>query len=566
MRITFLAAFADAAEDSVVRVLAAHHDVRTVAAPDPAALRTLDADVLVTATPALVRDVCDLAPARILTVHREPRPGRPPPARAPELDALVVPTEADRASYEAELGPAAPRLAAIPGDENAADRWHALLTALAALRDDEPRRQRDRADRAAFHRAATAPALPPRPRPVRPAPAAEERRRWEEAVRARGSAGAARLVRAAGQLAEVRDDLLAADAYAASLRLAADALEAADVPYVLLRNAEATAPGGPADTGTGTYTGIHPGDAAHAPRYRLAVDAGLRSRTCRALAGAYPGQAVYATPLPVAPSPAGPGHGPDAPHAPVPAAPVPAAPVPAELLTAAGEPPALRLYRPYLTSGRTLRYGPDHGCDIEFWHRPQRDGAYATPRAPTALGRTLPSLTPTAVLYVQDRAFPTLREFVTAPRPPIDAVYTRTGPALRYSLRSLAMFAPWIRHTYVVAEDPPPWLDTARPGLTVVGPRHPLDGLSAHVLPLADDVFLGRALSPRRCSGPLPAEAAGGHDPRRLDRLFAARDTDVFCLGLDGKLPRGVQAFLEGYFPVPSPHERAGARREGVRA
>ncbi|MEO3766839.1 hypothetical protein [Streptomyces sp. B5E4] len=526
MRITFLADPAAAAEDGVVRSLAARHDVEFAAGPDSAALRTLDADVLVTAASGHATAVCAFAPARTLTVHRIPRPGDPPPPGAPELDALVVPTEADRAAYEKELGPAAPRLLAIPADAHAADRWHTLLTGLAALRDDEPRRQRDRADRAAFHRAATAPARPVRSLPPPPAPAAAERRRWEEAVRAAGSGGG-RLVWAAGQLAELRDDLLAADAYAASLRLAADALEAADVPYVLLRG-----PDDPDETG--------PGDAL---RHRLAVDAGLSSRACRAFAGAYPGQAVYAVSLP---------------HR--------AVPVPAELLTATAAPPALRLYRPYLTSGRTLRYGPGHGCDIEFWHRRHRGGAYAGPCAPTALGATLPSLAPTAVRYVDDRAFPTLREFVTEPRPPVDAVYTTTGPALRYSLRSLAMFAPWIRHTYVVAETPPPWLDTARPGLTVADRRHPPDALGAHVLPLAADVFLGRALPARRRPGPLSVDAAGGHEPRRLDGLFARRDTDAFRLCLDGTLPRGVHAFLEGYFPVPSPYERAGARGEGVRA
>ncbi|WBB59006.1 hypothetical protein O7599_25830 [Streptomyces sp. WMMC500] len=539
MRITFLAGpaaapSAAAAYDSAARALAAYHDVEFAAGPDPAALRSLDADVLVTADPGLVPAACTFAPARTLTVHRAPRPGHPPPPGAPELDALVVPTEADRAACEAQLGPAAPRIAAVPDDARAAGRWHALLTELAALRDDEPRRQRDRADRAAFHRAATAPAAEPRSLPPHSAPGAAELRRWEKAVRASGSGGTRRLVWADGQVAEVRDDLLAADAYAANLRLAADALEAADVPYLLLGDASEGA-----DASQGTDD--------DAPRHRLAVDAGLRSRTCRALAGAYPGQAVYAVPL----------HSHDAAEA---------VPVPAELLTATAAPPALRLYRPYVTSGRTVRYGSGHGCDIEFWHRRRRGGAYATPRAPTELGPTLPSLTPTAVSYVQDRAFPTLGAFVADPRPPVHAVYTRTGPALRYSLRSLAMFAPWVRHIHVVAETPPPWLDTDRPGLTLVGRRHPRDGLSARVLPLADDVFLGRTLPAGRCSGPLRAEAAGGHEPRRLDRLFARRDTDVFCLGLDGKLPRGVQAFLEGYFPVPSPYERAGARREGVRA
>ncbi|SFB79580.1 stealth family protein [Streptomyces aidingensis] len=90
---------------------------------------------------------------------------------------------------------------------------------------------------------------------------------------------------------------------------------------------------------------------------------------------------------------------------------------------------------------------------------------------------------------------------------------------LRYSLRSLHQFAPWIRHVYLVTDDQTPaWLDTSHPGITVVGHReifsdrsllptfnshaiesqlHHIDGLAEHFLYLNDDVFFGRLTVPQ---------------------------------------------------------------------
>ncbi len=89
---------------------------------------------------------------------------------------------------------------------------------------------------------------------------------------------------------------------------------------------------------------------------------------------------------------------------------------------------------------------------------------------------------------------------------------------LRYSLRSLDMYADWVRHVYLVTDNQvPAWLDTTNPRLTVVshqelfGDRgrlptfnshaiesqlHRIDGLSEHYLYLNDDVFFGRPVSP----------------------------------------------------------------------
>jgi hypothetical protein len=91
---------------------------------------------------------------------------------------------------------------------------------------------------------------------------------------------------------------------------------------------------------------------------------------------------------------------------------------------------------------------------------------------------------------------------------------------LRYSMRSLEMYANWIRHVYLVTDDQvPEWLDTRRPGLTVVSHRelfgdrgrlptfnshaiesqlHRIPGLAEHFLYLNDDVFFGRPIEPDR--------------------------------------------------------------------
>lgn len=90
---------------------------------------------------------------------------------------------------------------------------------------------------------------------------------------------------------------------------------------------------------------------------------------------------------------------------------------------------------------------------------------------------------------------------------------------LRYSLRSLHQFAPWVRTVYLVTDDQVPgWLDTDHPRIRVVSHReifadgrllptfnshaiesqlHHIDGLAEHFLYLNDDVFLGRLTSPQ---------------------------------------------------------------------
>lgn len=89
---------------------------------------------------------------------------------------------------------------------------------------------------------------------------------------------------------------------------------------------------------------------------------------------------------------------------------------------------------------------------------------------------------------------------------------------LRYSLRSLDMYASWVRHVYLVTDDQvPDWLDVSNPRITVVSHRelfadrgqlptfnshaiesqlHHVPGLSDQFLYLNDDFFFGRPVAP----------------------------------------------------------------------
>ncbi|MFT3888586.1 MAG: stealth family protein [Arachnia sp.] len=91
---------------------------------------------------------------------------------------------------------------------------------------------------------------------------------------------------------------------------------------------------------------------------------------------------------------------------------------------------------------------------------------------------------------------------------------------LRYSLRSLEYFAPWVNKIYLVTDDQvPAWLDTDHPKIQLVDHReifadpanlptfnsnaiisslHRIEGLSEHYLFMNDDFFLGRWVTPDR--------------------------------------------------------------------
>ncbi|MFC7310514.1 stealth conserved region 3 domain-containing protein [Streptomyces monticola] len=405
-------------------------------------------------------------------------------------------------------------------------KWEELYERLVARRD-RPERLGERADRvaagigsggAAFR--TTAPYL------ISAAPGAGERAREDEILAASGG----RLVRSVGRLAEQRDDLTAPQVIDANLELTASALQAQDVPYALVR------------TGATAHT--------------LAVAAEYRDRALKALAEACRDRAVYAEL--VKPRDAAPG------------------PVLAERLDSIGEVAGVKVFTPVTTSTLSLRYGAAQACTVAFWERQDaaaawQDGswlgadgtartadgepvAWRAPFGGTLAGRELPSLRPTATLRVRGRDYPTLdvfaRRLVKDVDFPVDAVYTwvddadpqwrarrdevrgggaesadtgavrfRNRDELRFSLRSLAQYAPWIRRVHLVtAGQTPAWLDTDHPDLTVVDHRelfadpgaalptfnshaietqlHRIEGLSEHFLYFNDDMFLGRPTTP----------------------------------------------------------------------
>jgi hypothetical protein len=95
---------------------------------------------------------------------------------------------------------------------------------------------------------------------------------------------------------------------------------------------------------------------------------------------------------------------------------------------------------------------------------------------------------------------------------------------LRYSLRSLEMYAPWVRHVYIVTDrQRPSWLREDDPWISIVDHRdiapegstlptfnsqaieanlHRIDGLSEHFLYFNDDVFLSSPVAPELFFGP----------------------------------------------------------------
>ncbi|MFE7561606.1 stealth family protein [Kitasatospora sp. NPDC057500] len=188
----------------------------------------------------------------------------------------------------------------------------------------------------------------------------------------------------------------------------------------------------------------------------------------------------------------------------------------------------VRIYRPAVIG--TLLYGPETGCDLEFWDSAApSEGAIASIDE-TPFGWWVPSLEANATTTIGGRPYPLLDVFAASlPEQvdfPIDAVITwvddsdpawqerraaararlahtaapiaeedgvaesgiagdadqrfRNRDELRYCLRALAANAPWIRRIHLVTDDQTPhWLDTAHPGLTVVPHRELFAGTDA---------------------------------------------------------------------------------------
>ncbi|WP_134767250.1 stealth conserved region 3 domain-containing protein [Nocardioides sp. 1609] len=209
-----------------------------------------------------------------------------------------------------------------------------------------------------------------------------------------------------------------------------------------------------------------------------------------------------------------------------------------------------------------LTTGPSTGCgvEIQFWESAPDGGLVSPRRGPYA--DWLPDRPETVDAEVDGVAVRTL-PLMLAPTAteatfPVDVVYTwvdgndaawddarrarlagLTGTAqtreasgrarfvdrgeLRYSMRSLHLFAPWVRRIHLVtAGQVPPWLDVDHPAVHLVDHRdllpaealptfnshaiesvlHRIDGLAEHFVYLNDDMLFGRPVRPETFFSP----------------------------------------------------------------
>ncbi|WP_299540203.1 stealth conserved region 3 domain-containing protein [uncultured Streptomyces sp.] len=389
-------------------------------------------------------------------------------------------------------------------------RWESFFQDLVDERSSG-RRAAAKADRLAMHAAysgpdgAAAPAAPAPPSQVR----SGAHRQLEQQVAKRRP----ELVKDGGQLCRVTESESPFDIVQANLALAATALEAADVPYVVVRDTMV--------------------------RRTVAVHASYRESVLKSLAGQYGKEGVYTALLN------------DRQNA--------TTTVLAGLLGEYADQPCsgVRVYQNVVSVSRTLRLGAVYGCTITFWDNDPEEGDVLVSTTRTLIGDRIPQHSMRrASMVLSGRTYPTIAPFAQPLHGdigfPVDAVYTwvdgadvqwlerknqvlamlgletvdaaasaarfRSRDELRYSLRSIDMYAPWIRNIYIVTDQQvPPWLDETHHRVRVVDHReifgdqgalptfnshaiesrlHHIQGLAEHFLYFNDDFFIGRTVLP----------------------------------------------------------------------
>jgi hypothetical protein len=231
------------------------------------------------------------------------------------------------------------------------------------------------------------------------------------------------------------------------------------------------------------------------------------------------------------------------------------------------EAPILQVYRYWVgEQGRTV-IGTTAACEVEFWFEvpntsepePEPDRVLVPTRSNRRVAELGSWTLDPAGRTIADRTYPTfagtgLPLDVDVPFP-IDLVYTwvdgsdpehrarraeylpqadqaamhgsatadarwRDRDELKYALRSVEAFAPWINRIWIVTEDQvPAWLDTSNPRVSLVSSRdifvdkqllptfnshaveaqlHHIDGLAEHYLYSNDDYFFGRPVRPEQ--------------------------------------------------------------------
>lgn len=214
----------------------------------------------------------------------------------------------------------------------------------------------------------------------------------------------------------------------------------------------------------------------------------------------------------------------------------------------------VRIMSVHGSTDTSLVYGADDACDVELWAvDPERPGWRVAPRrngfassieehllfesvVEQRHGRDVPVARGLADhVWIDDITFPVDAVYLwvdgsdpawsermhrhrgTTAEVRADSERFRQMEELRYSLRSLDMFAPWIRRVFIVTDDQRPSFVQPDDRLTIVDHRdiaddigrlptynsdvlsswlHRIPGLSEHFLYLNDDVFFGRAVQP----------------------------------------------------------------------
>ncbi|WP_233255474.1 stealth family protein [Naasia lichenicola] len=224
----------------------------------------------------------------------------------------------------------------------------------------------------------------------------------------------------------------------------------------------------------------------------------------------------------------------------------------AEGISALSSPKLLRLYRPRIDQGGYLPYGENSAVQIELWSRAGDEMIVPVENALTRrslpideivevtverYGQTWPTIAQmfeplaTDVDFEIDIVFSwvdgTDKEWQRARAKRMESYVVGEGDdnearfrqldELRYALRSVYMYAPWIRNIYIATDSPrPSWLaehprvqivrseeffaDTSvlptHSSLAVESQLHHIPGLSEYFLYSNDDMFFGRPVSP----------------------------------------------------------------------
>ncbi|MDX2377061.1 stealth conserved region 3 domain-containing protein [Microbacterium sp. LRZ72] len=217
-----------------------------------------------------------------------------------------------------------------------------------------------------------------------------------------------------------------------------------------------------------------------------------------------------------------------------------------------GKADAATLFRPRVHPGGSLHLGVERGIRLEFWHG---DGTVVRAPHQNALTRRIIAVDDLRIARVEryGRSWRTLeRMFVPGPAEftdDVDIVFSwvdgsgddfqrerarrmrryvvgdgdehaaryRHLDEIRYALRSVHMFAPWIRRIFIATDSPAPWWLLRHPKVTIVRSEeffaeaaalpthnshaveaqlHRIDGLAEHFLYANDDMFFGRPVRP----------------------------------------------------------------------